>query len=74
MAKKDDLPASDAKRVMIVVPHVWLPIDRMDPNWSSTSATEKVEGRDEDGKMTRLDVSASLADFLAERRQVEILE
>lgn len=66
--------APTSKKIMLVCRNVFLPIDRMDPSWATTSNTEKVQGKDEDGRHVRLEVSAGLADFLVDRRQAELLD
>lgn len=66
--------APDSKRIMLMGRNVFLPINRLDPNWSTTSQTEKVQSVDENGKRTRVDVHPALADFLVGRNQAELLD
>lgn len=61
-----------AVRVMVMVDHVYLPENLTLPNWESAN-TVRYDGMT-NGRRTKLDVHPSLAAFLQDRKQAEILD
>ena len=57
--------------VMLLGNHVYLPIDPATPDWRE-AATQRYEGKT-DGRRTRVECHPSLAEFLQEREQAEIV-
>jgi hypothetical protein len=60
-------------RVMLLGDHVYLPIDPTQPGWETSDTTKRYDG-ETDGRRTKLDVHPTLAAFLQERKQAEILD
>jgi hypothetical protein len=60
-------------KIMLLVDHVYLPEDTTADDWESARVTMRYDGRTEDGRRVRVDVHPSLAAFLQERGQAEIL-
>lgn len=60
-------------KVMLLCDHVYLPEDPTVGDWENARVTARYDGKMEDGRRARVDVHPSLATFLQQRGQAEIL-
>jgi hypothetical protein len=65
-------PPVEAVTVIVLADHVYLPRDATISNWAISQDTVRVDGK-VDGRRTRVDCHPTLAKFLQERGQAEIL-
>lgn len=68
------LPEDSTVTVMLMCDHVFLPKDPTQDGWEQSSDTIRYSGTTEAGRRTKLEVHPTLAAFLQERRQAEILD
>lgn len=59
-------------KIMLMCDHVFLPEDLTRDDWSTSAETKRYQGKDGKSR-TRLDVHPTLAAFLQEREQAEVI-
>lgn len=67
-------PPKTTTKIMLLGPHIFLPIDPTAADWASPHTETKKYDGETDGRRTRLEVHPSLAQFLQERKQAETLD
>lgn len=68
-------PEPDLSRIVLVCDNIYLPEDLATDDWAGMQVkTRRYEGRDENGKRTRLEVNPQLAKFLSDRGQAELVD
>jgi hypothetical protein len=72
MARKEE-PSDGSVMVLLLGDHVYLPQDPKAEGWETAGDTARVEGK-VDGRRTRIACHPTLAKFLQERAQAEILD
>lgn len=66
-------PPAEGVKVMLLCEHVYLPADPTQADWADSTDTKKYDGETSEGRRTKLTVHATLANFLQQRKQAEIL-
>ncbi len=67
-------PAPEGVKVMLLCNHVFLPEDLLGADWATSQTTKQYDGETAEGRRLKLTVHPTLAAFLQERKQAEILD
>ena len=68
-----EAPVPEGVKVMLLCKGVFLPEDLLGADWASSQNTKRYDGETND-RRTKLTVHPTLAAFLQERKQAEILD